>query len=83
MVRTDLAAGYSTVLLLAPLNLDLETQVAKLTQNGSRLKMLVPDQNALTAFGVNPLDPDTRTPAAHAGRTQGQQAAAAIAECWS
>jgi len=33
--------------------------------------VLVADENSLTAFGLDPLDTDTRTPAAHA---QGQQA---------
>jgi NTE family protein len=81
--NVDLAAGYPLVLLLAPLaDLSLHSQVTELTQNGSQVEVLVPDENSLTAFGVNPLDPVTRTPAARAGRTQGQQAATTIAELW-
>jgi NTE family protein len=81
--NVDLAGGYNVVLLLAPLvDPDLNSQVAKLIQNGSRVEVLVPDKNSLTAFGVDPLDPDTRTPAACAGRAQGQQAAITTAELW-
>jgi NTE family protein len=38
------------------------------------------DDNALTAFGPNPLDPACREPSARAGRAQGRRIAAEIAE---
>ncbi len=41
---------------------------------------LFADADALAAFGVNPLDPACRTPAARAGQDQGRQWAAAVAE---
>lgn len=83
--NADLAAGYSVVLVLAPLALvdtQLDSQVAQLVQNGSRVEVLIPDENSLTAFSVDPLDPETRTPAANAGRTQGLQATATITRLW-
>lgn len=75
------ASGDPVILLIAPLvDTWLDNQVAELTQNGSRVEVIVPDENSLTAFGVDPLDPATRTPAARAGRVQGQRAAITIAE---
>ncbi len=38
------------------------------------------DDDALAAFGPNPLDPACREPSARAGRAQGRRAAAAVAE---
>ncbi|WP_199255283.1 patatin-like phospholipase family protein [Mycolicibacterium mengxianglii] len=38
------------------------------------------DDDALAAFGPNPLDPQCRTPSALAGRAQGRRCAAAVAE---
>lgn len=38
------------------------------------------DDDALTAFGRNPLDPACRIPSAHAGRAQGRREAARVAE---
>ncbi|MBP2450562.1 patatin-like phospholipase family protein [Mycolicibacterium lutetiense] len=38
------------------------------------------DDDALAAFGKNPLDPACRVPSAHAGRAQGRQVAAEVAE---
>jgi NTE family protein len=38
------------------------------------------DDDALAAFGKNPLDPACRVPSAHAGRAQGRRVAAEVAE---
>ena len=38
------------------------------------------DDESLTAFGPNPLDPACREPSARAGRAQGRRVAAEIAE---
>ncbi|KUH92804.1 patatin-like phospholipase family protein [Mycobacterium sp. IS-3022] len=38
------------------------------------------DDEALAAFGANPLDPACRIPSAHAGRRQGRRVAAQVAE---
>lgn len=37
------------------------------------------DDESLSAFGKNPLDPDCRVPSAHAGRAQGRRVAAEVA----
>jgi NTE family protein len=62
---------------------DWTASSTELTQNNSRVEVIIPDENSLTAFGLDPLDPDTRTPAARAGRAQGHQAAITIAELWN
>lgn len=81
--NVDLAVGYPVVLVLAPLvDSGLAGQVTELTQNSSRVEVIVLDENSLTTFGRDPLDPDTRAPAARAGRAQGRQAAITIAELW-
>lgn len=41
---------------------------------------LFADEEALSAFGANPLDPQCRKPSAVAGRAQGRRCAAAVAE---
>ena len=71
------------VLVLPPLvDSWLDSQDTELTQNSSRVEVIVPDENSLTTFGLDPLDPDTRAPAARDGRAQGRQAAITIAELW-
>ena len=44
--------------------------------------MLTPDEESVAAFGINPLDPGVRGPAAQAGYAQGQRAAAGVARLW-
>lgn len=45
-----------------------------------RTLALFADDDAAKAFGTNPLDPECRTPSAHAGREQGRRWAGAVAE---
>jgi NTE family protein len=79
--NVDLAVGYPVVLLLAPLvDSWLDSQLTELTQNNSRVEVILPDENSLTTFGLTPLDPDTRTPA---GRAQGHQTAITITALWN
>lgn len=81
--NADLAAGYRRVLVVAPMaEPELDGSVAALRRD-SRVEVIVPDDAALAAFGPNPLDPTTRTPAARAGYEQGRRAAAGVAELWS
>jgi NTE family protein len=47
---------------------------------GGRKLALFADDDAVMAFGANPLDPACRMPAAHAGREQGRRWAGAVAE---
>jgi NTE family protein len=85
VVNADLAAGYQRVLILAPMaDPSLDEQVAGLVGPGEEAEVLVitPDDESTAAFGLNPLDPAVRAPAARAGYAQGQRAAAAAARLW-
>jgi NTE family protein len=71
--NADLAAGHERVLILAPMaDPALDGQVASLRER-SRVEVIAPDDEALTAFGINPLDPAIRTPCALAGYAQGKR----------
>jgi NTE family protein len=78
--NADLAAGCSRITLISPLGYDsplpspmpLRAVVAQLRDGGAEVTVIVPDAASVAAVGANPLDPSTRTPAAQAGRAQGQ-----------
>ncbi|MGI4798478.1 MAG: patatin-like phospholipase family protein [Janthinobacterium lividum] len=87
--NADLASGAEIVVVISPLgigglslpgSLDLSFQVAALERNGARVRLVEPDAGARQAIGSNPLSPVTRALAAHAGRTQGRELTAAMAD---
>ncbi|MDL4816192.1 patatin-like phospholipase family protein [Actinomadura opuntiae] len=79
-----LAAGYERVLLIAPMEDPyLQDEMAAVTEAGARVEVIRPDETSQQAFGADPLDPATRTPAAEAGLAQGRAAAAGIAAFWN
>ena len=85
VVNADLAAGYQRVLILAPMaDPSLDEQVARLVAAAEEVEVLVitPDDESTAAFGLNPLDPAVRAPAARAGYAQGLRAAAAVVRLW-
>jgi NTE family protein len=75
-----LGTGAERVLIVLPLPPEVmpralgpfEDVVAALRKEGARVAVIVPDAASTEAIGSNPLDPGTRTPAAHAGRAQGR-----------
>jgi len=86
--NADLAAGCGMIFLLSPMGTSgmthpgshsLAHQIASLDQGGACVKLIEPDDAARQAIGLNPLSPDTRGPAAHAGRDQGRRVAAGLA----
>jgi NTE family protein len=83
-VNADLAAGYRRVLILAPMaDPSLDEQVAGLVADEEvQVQVITPDDGSTAAFGLNPLDPAVRAPAARAGYTQGERAAAAVYRLW-
>lgn len=79
MANADLAAGHDPILILAPLpDPDLDRDVAELSRT-ARVEVIRPDEAAQEAFGTDPLDPGTRTPAARAGHAQGVRLAPTLA----
>ena len=78
--NADLAAGAARIVVISPLGMNtplptwlpLRDVVAGLSADGASVTVVSPDQASVAAIGTNPLDPDTRVPAATAGRAQGQ-----------
>jgi NTE family protein len=79
-----LAAGFDRVLVLAPMPEDhLEKDVARLTESGARVEVVTPNEAAVAAFGLDPLDAATRTPSAAAGLAQGRALAGSLRAFWT
>jgi NTE family protein len=60
----------------------LAAQVEELRAGGSRVETIVPDSNALEAFGDNMMDLSRRAPAARAGVAQGGALAEKLSGFW-
>ena len=58
---------------------DLDSQVAALRGQGSRVEVITPDAGARAAMGSNQMDLATRAPSAHAGFAQGRHEGARLA----
>jgi NTE family protein len=56
---------------------------AALEREGNQVLVIAPDAASATAIGLNPLDPATREPSALAGRSQGRELVASVADLWS
>jgi NTE family protein len=86
VANVDLAAGYSRVVVVAPLTRSASpaaapgAQAAKL---GVPSIVVSPDKTALAAIGPNLLDPARRRPAAEAGRAQAASIAEAVRQVWN
>ena len=90
--NADLAAGHERVLVLSPFGgrtrhplewgMQLAAQVDELRAGGSRVETIFPDDDSLTAFGANMMDPSTRPPAAQAGYHQGRGLASHLTGFW-
>jgi NTE family protein len=88
MANADLAAGFDPVLVLVPqtgrtpngYSID-PAELASLAP--SRVHVIYADAASVAAFGINPLDPGVRRPAALAGRELGRSIAAQVAAFWS
>ncbi|MEU3774500.1 patatin-like phospholipase family protein [Streptomyces sp. NPDC032472] len=87
--NADLAAGYSRVVIVAPITLGSAlvpspaAQAAKLRAAGARVLLITPSAQARKAFGRNLLDPARRDPAARAGLAQAAEHAAEAAAVWA
>ena len=84
-VNADLASGYQRMLILAPMaDPSMDEQVAGLVAADAevQVQVITPDDESTAAFGLNPLDPAVRAPAARAGSAQGERAAAAVSRLW-
>lgn len=85
VANVDLAAGYSRVVVVAPLTRSASpaaTPGAQAAKLGVPSIVISPDRAALAAIGTNLLDPARRKPAAEAGYAQAVSIAEAVREVW-
>ena len=90
--NADLAAGCGRVLVLSPLGgrtrtplewgMQLAAQVDELRAGGRQVRTILPDADALAAFGPTLMDLSRRAPAARAGHAQGQALAGELTAFW-
>jgi NTE family protein len=89
--NADLALGYARTLIVSPMGTarpevtgdTLEQQIEALKSAGGKTYLVEPDEASKSAIGLNPLAPETRIPAAKAGRRQGHGIARDTALFWS
>ena len=85
--NADLAKGYLRTVIVCPMGTTLREmdggnlieQIEILESAGGKTYMVEPDEASKSAIGSNPLSPETRIPAAEAGRSQGHAIAQDIA----
>ncbi|MFD7645295.1 patatin-like phospholipase family protein [Kitasatospora sp. NPDC059795] len=81
--NADLMTGQQAVLVVAPMtDHHFDTELETLRATGAVLGV-TPDEEALAAFGVNPLDTAVRAPAAEAGRAQAHRIAEQVRALWA
>jgi NTE family protein len=85
IVNTAAAADCTTLIVLVPSGQNSPSPfgdgaVREIAALGDSALAVFADDDALTAFGRNPLDPACRVPSAHAGRAQGRREAQRVAE---
>jgi NTE family protein len=92
--NADLAKGYDAVVVVAVMpkttpsfiadvfGKRFEGELQTLRDSGSRVEVIVPDDESGAAFGVNLMDPTRRQPSAQAGLKQGRNEAARLLEIW-
>jgi NTE family protein len=82
-----LAEGYDRVVVVAPIP-DGRGQIPGAIEDvaalGGRARstLITPDEGSISAIGPNALDPERRSPAAIAGREQGDRFAAEVSAVW-
>jgi NTE family protein len=89
--NADLALGCARTVIVSPMGTarpevtgeTLEQQLEALRSAGGKTYLVEPDPTSKSAIGLNPLAPETRAPAANAGRSQGHAIAKDIARFWS
>jgi NTE family protein len=89
--NADLAQGYARIVILSPNGLradeivafPLQEQLDTLKNAGAQTYLIEPDNQSRTAIGLNPLLPETRKPAAEAGRAQAKPIANELSHFWA
>jgi NTE family protein len=89
--NADLAKGYARIVILSPngsrpdeiVGFPLQEQIEILERAGAVTYVVEPDNVSRSAIGTDPLLPETRAPAAEAGRSQGLAIASDLAQLWT
>jgi len=92
--NADLARGHDTVVIVAPIGASpegigaiarrqLDAEIAALRDAGATVEVILPDAEALAAFGPDLMNPERRSVAAEAGLRQGAAAAVVLRERWA
>jgi NTE family protein len=89
--NADLARGYARVVILSPngvradeiVALPLQEQIEIIESAGAQTYLVEPDHRSRSAIGINPLLPETRKPAAEAGRAQALPIARDLGHFWA
>jgi NTE family protein len=93
--NADLAKGYDVVLVVAVtlrampsfiaevFRRRFEGELQALRDSGSRVEVIVPDEESCAAFGLNLMDGSRRQPSAQAGLSQGRAEAARMTGIWT
>jgi NTE family protein len=90
----DLANGFDDVVIIAPIGASpdgigaiarrqIDAEIDALESSGSAVTLLLPDAEALQAFGPNLMDSARTAPAAQAGRRQGAALAEVLRDGWA
>ncbi|MHB8575798.1 MAG: patatin-like phospholipase family protein [Dehalococcoidia bacterium] len=90
----DLAKGCDGVVIIAPIGASsegigaiarrqIDAEIDALESSGSAVTLLLPDDEALQAFGPNLMDSARTAPAAQAGRRQGAALAEVLRDGWA
>jgi NTE family protein len=87
IANADLAAGSDPVLIIVPALAESATgatlpQAELDSLAPARVHVVYADDASIAAFGLNPLDPAVRRPAALAGLEVGRRVAAQVADFW-
>jgi NTE family protein len=85
-INADLAVGSAKAVILLPMGGESEAigaELASLQMTNSEVLLMRADEASIAAFGLNPLDPATRTPSALAGRAQGRFWALEVGNFWN
>jgi NTE family protein len=89
--NADLAQGYARIVILSPngvradeiVAFPLQEQMDILEKAGAQTYLVEPDNPSRSAIGINPLLPETRKPAAEAGRAQALTIARNLGHFWN
>ncbi|HML16485.1 MAG TPA: patatin-like phospholipase family protein [Bryobacteraceae bacterium] len=88
--NSDLAKGFEVVIVVSvtgrmmpgPFRSRFDGEMQKLRDGGSRVEVVLPDDESAAAFGINLMDASRRQPSAQAGLRQGRIEAPRLTGFW-